>query len=132
MRFGSPLACPASAVMLPRLSTERNFVSSLESFFDPKSVAVVGASATPGKPGRTVIENLIANGYGGAIHPVNPRGGDICGQAVSETIEALPDGVDMGIVMLPAASWTNSKPPLAAQFLMPSMIFSSCFDGRGI
>ena len=77
--------------------------SKLSSFFDPRSVAVVGASATPGKPGRTVIENLIANGFKGTIHPVNPRGGEICGFAVSETIAALPKGVDMGIVMLPAA-----------------------------
>jgi acetyltransferase len=77
--------------------------SKLSSFFDPRSVAVVGASATPGKPGRTVIENLIANGFKGKIHPVNPRGGEICGFAVSKTIEALPKGVDMGIVMLPAA-----------------------------
>ena len=78
-------------------------ISKLSSFFDPRSVAVVGASATPGKPGRTVIENLIANGFKGTIHPVNPRGGEICGFAVSETIAALPKGVDMGIVMLPAA-----------------------------
>ena len=78
-------------------------MSSLESFFSPRSVAVVGASATPGKPGRTVIENLIANGFDGAIHPVNPRGGKICGQPVSSSIDALPDDVDMGIVMLPAA-----------------------------
>ena len=78
-------------------------VSSLDSFFNPHGVAVIGASATPGKPGRTVIENLIANGFSGSIHPVNPRGGDICGQPVSSTIEALPNGIDMGIVMLPAA-----------------------------
>jgi len=78
-------------------------VSSLDSFFNPQSVAVIGASATPGKPGRTVIENLIANGFAGAIHPVNPRGGDICGRPVSKSIDTLPDNVDMGIVMLPAA-----------------------------
>ena len=78
-------------------------MSSLDSFFNPQSVAVIGASATPGKPGRTVIENLIANGFAGSIHPVNPRGGEICGQPVSPSIDELPDGVDMGIVMLPAA-----------------------------
>jgi acetyltransferase len=78
-------------------------VSSLDSFFNPSGIAVIGASATPGKPGRTVIENLIANDFAGSIHPVNPRGGEICGQPVSPSIEALPHGIDMGIVMLPAA-----------------------------
>tara|TARA_Y100001936_G_scaffold254145_1_gene325643 strand:+ start:4158 stop:5549 length:1392 start_codon:yes stop_codon:yes gene_type:complete len=77
--------------------------SSLDSFFEPRSVAVVGASSTPGKPGRTVIENLIANGFKGRILPVNPRGGKICGFPVSKTIEELPSGIQMGIVMLPAA-----------------------------
>jgi len=90
-------------------------VSSLDSFFNPRSVAVIGASATPGKPGRTVIENLIANDFPGAIHPVNPRGGDICGHPVSVSIAALPDGVDMGIVMLPAASTPQAVLDCAAR-----------------
>ena len=40
-------------------------MSKLDSFFAPKSIAIVGASATKGKPGRTVIENLIANEFRG-------------------------------------------------------------------
>ena len=38
----------------------------------PKSIAVVGASAQPGKIGYTVIENLIKGGYKGKIYPINP------------------------------------------------------------
>ena len=102
-------------------------MSGLESFFDPKSVAVVGASATPGKPGRTVIENLIANGYAGAIHPVNPRGGDICGQPVSKTIDALPDGVDMGIVMLPAAQTPQAVLDCAAKGMQTVVLAAGGF-----
>ena len=90
-------------------------MSSLDSFFNPRAVAVVGASAAPGKPGRTVIENLIANEFAGSIHPVNPRGGEICGQPVSTSIEALPDGVDMGIVMLPAAQTPQAVLDCAAR-----------------
>lgn len=90
-------------------------MSSLKSFFDPKSVAVIGASATQGRPGRTVIENMIANGYAGAIHPVNPRGGEICGRLTRKSIQDLPDGVDMGIVMLPAASTPQAVADCAAK-----------------
>jgi acetate---CoA ligase (ADP-forming) len=90
-------------------------MNNLKSFFDPKSVAVIGASATQGRPGRTVIENMIANGYAGRIHPVNPRGGEICGRQTSKSILDLPEGVDMGIVMLPAASTPQAVADCAAK-----------------
>lgn len=75
---------------------------SLKRFFDPRSVAVVGASATEGRPGRVVIENMRANGYKGDICPVNPRGGTLLGLKVYKTIGDLPDGIDLAIIILPA------------------------------
>ena len=74
----------------------------METFFAPKSIAVVGASATAGKPGNTVIRNLDANGFAGAIHPVNPGGGEILGRAVLRAIAELPRDIDLAIVILPA------------------------------
>ncbi len=74
----------------------------LERFFAPRSVAVVGASSTAGRPGRVVIENMRANGYGGEICPVNPRGGRLMGLKVYKSIDELPDGIDLAIVILPA------------------------------
>ena len=51
----------------------------LDMFFNPKSVAVIGASATPGKLGHDVLANLQTSGYRGDLYPVNPRGGEILG-----------------------------------------------------
>jgi acyl-CoA synthetase (NDP forming) len=48
-------------------------VSELEVFFSPKSVAIVGASADPKKPGNTALKNLISMGYKGKVFPINPR-----------------------------------------------------------
>ena len=76
----------------------------MDLFFGPKSIAIVGASATAGRPGRVVIENMAANGYEGAIYPVNPRGGEILGHRVYRAIDELPHGIDMAIVILPAQS----------------------------
>ena len=45
----------------------------LESFFRPSSVAIVGASRTPGKVGHDVVRNLIEAGFEGRIYPVNPK-----------------------------------------------------------
>ena len=44
-----------------------------ESFFNPKSVAIVGASRQKGKVGYEILANMIAAGYQGRIFPVNPR-----------------------------------------------------------
>ena len=102
-------------------------MSNIDSFFSPSSVAVIGASATPGKPGRTVIENLKANGVKGDIHPVNPRGGKIIGLAVSKTIADLPYGSDMGIVMLPAAQTPQAIEDSAARGIQSVVLAAGGF-----
>lgn len=75
---------------------------SLTPFFEPTSVAIVGASAVPGKAGHELIRNIQANGYPGRLHPVNPKGGEILGLPVSPSVALLPDGVDLALVVLPA------------------------------
>ncbi|MCX5826960.1 MAG: CoA-binding protein [Deltaproteobacteria bacterium] len=71
-------------------------------FFEPKNVAVIGASATPGRPGNDVIRNILANEYRGEIYLVNPKGGEILGLPVLPSIANLPDGVELAIIILPA------------------------------
>jgi acyl-CoA synthetase (NDP forming) len=71
-------------------------------YFEPESVAIIGASGTPGKPGNDVIRNILANGFKGRLYLVNPKGGEILGLPVHSTIKSLPDGIDLGIIILPA------------------------------
>src|SRR4030042_1143919 len=78
--------------------------SKLGPFFDPRSVAIIGASAVPGKPGCEVIRNILANGYEGRIYPVNPKGGRIMEIDVLSAIEGLPPDVDVAVIILPAAA----------------------------
>lgn len=73
-------------------------------FFEPRSVAIIGASGVAGKPGHEVIKNIQANGYTGGVYPVNPKGGKILGLDVLTSIGALPDGVDVALIILPAAA----------------------------
>ena len=54
----------------------------LDGLLKPKSIAVVGASGTPGKIGYTVVNNLINDGYKGPIYPVNPTATEILGLKV--------------------------------------------------
>jgi acetate---CoA ligase (ADP-forming) len=56
--------------------------SSISPFFTPKGVVVVGASADPSKLGWFIARNLTRSGYPGAIHFVNPKGGDLFGRPI--------------------------------------------------
>jgi acetyltransferase len=48
-------------------------VRNLQFLFDPKSVAIIGASARPHSVGATVLANMLAGGFRGDIYPVNPK-----------------------------------------------------------
>ena len=74
----------------------------LEKFFEPRSVAVIGASSTPHKPGNDVVRNILANEYSGKLYLVNPKGGDILGITVCRCVQELPEGIDLAIIILPA------------------------------
>ncbi len=76
----------------------------LTALFEPRGVAIIGASAVPGKPGHEVIRNILANGYPGKLYPVNPKGGTILGIGVLTSIAALPADCDLAVIILPAAA----------------------------
>lgn len=75
---------------------------SLDRFFTPRSVAIIGASFTPGKPGHEVIRNILANEFSGKLYLVNPKGGELLGLPVYPSVDALPEGIDLAVVILPA------------------------------
>ena len=76
--------------------------SALDGILRPKSVAVVGASATPGKIGYTVVNNLIKDGYTGKIYPVNPTATEILGLKVYASVADIPEAVDAAVITVPA------------------------------
>lgn len=68
----------------------------------PKGIAIVGASATPGKIGHTVVKNLIESGYQGGIYPVNPTAEEILGLKVYKSVVDIPERVDAAAITVPA------------------------------
>jgi acyl-CoA synthetase (NDP forming) len=76
----------------------------LKRFFEPRSVAIVGASSTPHKPGNDVILNILANDFKGDMYLVNPKGGNILGRRVYSSPSELPLGIDLGVIILPAST----------------------------
>ena len=110
-------------------------MSDLTPLFAPKAVAVLGVSRNPAKLGYRLLQNVKESGFTGAIHPVNPSGESILGLPTVRTIEALPDGVDLALVSLPAPAVPEAIKALAARRVRAAVILSSGFgevddDGR--
>ncbi len=74
---------------------------SLHAVFSPRSVAVVGASRQPDSIGFAVLDNLLRDGFEGAVYPVNPRAAAIHSLKCYPTISAIPDPVDLGVIVVP-------------------------------
>jgi len=76
----------------------------LDTFFAPKSVAVVGATETAGTVGRTIVWNLISSSFGGTIYPVNPKRPSVLGIKAYPSLSAIPEVVDLIVVVTPAVT----------------------------
>ena len=70
----------------------------MEKFFTPQSVALVGASATPGKVGNSVLDSLAKHDYTGKVYPINPKAEEILGVKCYPAVDAIPDAVDLVVV----------------------------------
>ncbi len=74
----------------------------LHAFFAPRGVVVVGASTDPTKLGYGVARNLLEGGFPGAVHLVNPKGGQLLGHPLYPSVENVPDPVDLAVILIPA------------------------------
>jgi len=118
VRDGCPVAVDALIVLekpQPRQTEPKSVTGGLEKFFEPQSVAVIGASQTPHKAGNDVIQNILANEFVGKLYLINPRGGEILGHKVYPSIQDLPESVDLAIIILPAAATPQAIRDCAAK-----------------
>jgi acyl-CoA synthetase (NDP forming) len=74
----------------------------LTGLLKPKTIAIIGASATPGKIGYSVVMNLIESGYQGGVYPVNPKDPEILGFKAYPTVNDIPYVVDLAVITIPA------------------------------
>ena len=74
----------------------------IDALMRPKSIAVVGASATPGKIGYTVVKNLLESKYEGAIYPINPKDTEILGLPCYKSVLDVPGTIDAAVITIPA------------------------------
>ncbi len=73
----------------------------LDAIFSPESVAVVGASSTPGKVGHDIFANVLRGEYKGTLYPVNPKARSILSVRCYPTVKDIPDPIDLAMLILP-------------------------------
>ncbi|MEM4888233.1 MAG: CoA-binding protein [Thermosphaera sp.] len=73
----------------------------IEKFFNPESVAIVGASDKPGKVGKVILENFVKK-FKGEIYPVNPNYESIMGLKCYKKVSELPKAPDLAVIVIPA------------------------------
>ena len=83
--------------------------SPMASFFSPASVALIGATDREGSVGCTVLHNLQNAAYKGRVFPVNPKRTEIFGLPCYPSVAAIPESVELVIVVTPAARYSRGE-----------------------
>jgi acetate---CoA ligase (ADP-forming) len=111
--------------------TERS--ASLQSFFTPRGVAVIGASRDPGKLSYGVMRNLLdpVHRYPGPVYPVNPRATDVLGLPCYPDIRAVPDPVELAVLLVPAALVAGTIEACGQRGLKAAVVISGGFREIG-
>ncbi len=74
----------------------------LDKIFDPKSIAIIGASDVEGSVGLSIVKNLTKQGYAGKVYLVNIRKPEILGVKTYPTVLEIPEVVDLAMIATPA------------------------------
>ena len=106
-------------------------LSALDRVLRPRSIAVVGASASPGKIGYTVLSNIIRAGYKGRLYPVNPKEETILGLKVHPTVNDIPDEVDTAVFCVPARLCAEVAEQCGRKGVKGLIVISSGFSETG-
>lgn len=104
MQVGFPTSFTAKTRKEFERSESLAAVEALKFFFEPRAVAVIGASRRRGTIGGEIFHNLLSFGFKGAAYPVNPSADMIEEVKSFPTIEAIPDPVDLAVIIVPDAS----------------------------
>jgi acetyltransferase len=83
------------------LTMKEKHMNGLHAIFSPESVAIIGASNTPGKVGHDIFASILSGHYQGTPYPVNPKAKSILSVKAYHSVIDIADNVDLGIIILP-------------------------------
>ena len=103
----------------------------LDAILCPQSVAVIGASTTPGKVGHDIFVNILKGGFTGTLYPVNPGARSIASVRAYPSVKDIPDQLDLAIVILPPKAALASVQDAIAHGVKGIVIVSAGFREVG-
>lgn len=105
---------------------------SLNDFFCPDSVAVIGAAREEGKVGRTIFDNIIGSGYKGKVFPVNPKASDIDGHKCYPSIIDIKQDIKLAVIVIPARFISKVMEECSEKGIKYAIIISAGFKETGV
>src|SRR5947209_3627809 len=105
--------------------------SALERLLRPRSVAIVGASPTPGSLGESVLSNLERAQFPCHVYAINPKRSEIRGRACLVSVDALPEGVDCAVLAIPRPAVLETLAACGRRGVGAVIIFSAGFAESG-
>ena len=105
--------------------------ASIERFFNPRSIAVIGASRRQDTIGQVLVRNLVSNDFTGRVYAVNPSAPAVSGLPAYKSVIDIPDDVDVAIVAVPAEAVNDVVLDCAAKGVHGMIVISSGFAETG-
>ncbi|MCS7239789.1 MAG: acetate--CoA ligase family protein [Candidatus Bipolaricaulota bacterium] len=102
----------------------------LDGLLFPRSVAVVGASATPGKVGHALFTNVLS--FPGPVYAVNPKYRELLGRPCVPSISELPEPVDLAVIVIPAEAVTDALRQCGEKGIKNVVVISAGFKECGV
>jgi acetyltransferase len=106
-------------------------LTSLNPIFKPKSVAVIGASTSPGKLGHDILANLKNGGFPGPLYPINPKAEEILGLPVYKSVAETPAPPELAVVVIPARIVASTLEQCAAAGVKAAIVITGGFAEAG-
>lgn len=104
---------------------------SLNAIFEPRSVAVIGATEKAGSVGRTLLWNLVSHPFGGMIFPVHPKHESVLGIKAYPNVAAVPRPIDLAVIATPALTVPGLIAECVAAGVRGAIILSAGFKETG-
>ncbi len=108
-------------------------MTSIDTFFNPKSVAVIGASSNPDKLGYAVVKNLLDGGYSkvGRVYPINPTAPEILGFKAFPTVLEVPDPIELAVIVIPYPHVPDALRTCGQKGIPSAIVISAGFREAG-
>ena len=110
---------------------QNNSWEALNAIFNPRSIAVIGASDTFGKWGHWMMDRPMKTGYQGVIYPINPTKKDILGLKAYPNVAAVPGDIDLAVITTPTATVPGVLKECIAKGIKGAVVISAGFAETG-